>query len=638
MPLPVENVISGKYEILEKIREGGMGAIYKVRHRLLDEIRIIKVLRSELAMEEKLRMRFQNEAKFAIQLRHPNIAHLYDFSVSADGTSAYIVMEYIDGVTLQEFLAGNGAPSVGLAVEIATQGLRALQCLHTQGFVHRDVAADNLMLSRDFQGDPLVKLIDLGIAKGQGKSLNLTATGVFMGKVRYSAPELFKTEGGAADLDERSDIYSFGILLYELLTGQSPVNGDSFSEIVAGHLFRPPLSFDESDPDRAVPEGLRALTLDALEKDPDKRVSSADEFLGRLAQFAAPSEAYEDEYTRLIAATTQLATLRPKTSAAGSTQDRLDRQFGVNDPSSPPSEIEERRAEAVSEAASAIRDRSSSGDTAGAAEDLRLAISLYGDHAEFERLQSELPAAPPDADRDAAVESPGSVAPAGRPVKLDPIRWLTSPVGISLLVGLVLSTGGLWLARVMSQPARPVESPMAISVEPAPRWQPPVERARPLLPEPETAEPERESKLKNDSTSARRRPSRPAAPPETVDTPVVSAAPEVKEAPPATTAVRRGELFGPDPGVTPPSLLQVPAPVYPPKFDPPRRELDVMVDVLVSEDGKVITAKAAPRESAKRRFKELAVDTAKGATFRPATKHGVAGKMWTVVRVTLPPR
>ncbi len=373
---PVEKAIAGKYEILEKIREGGMGAIYKVRHRLLDEVRIVKVLRSDLAMDETLRQRFQNEAKFAIQLRHPHIAHLYDFSVSDDATSAYIVMEYIDGVTLQELIAESGPPTLGLAVEIASQALRAIGHLHQQGFVHRDVASDNLMLTRDFQGDPLVKLIDLGIAKGQEQDLNLTATGIFMGKVRYSAPELFKAKGGAAALDERSDIYSFGILLYELLTGKSPVSGESFSEIVAGHLFRPPLPFEESDPDGLVPEGLRALTLEALEKDPGKRIPSTELFLERLAEFSSRETSHSEEFARAIEATAQLATLKPKTSAGPSTQDRLDRQFGVEDPSSPPEGLEEETRTAVAHAAAAIRERTRIGELTEAGEDLDLAVSL----------------------------------------------------------------------------------------------------------------------------------------------------------------------------------------------------------------------------------------------------------------------
>ena len=156
--------IEGKYEILEKIREGGMGAIYKVRHRLLDEIRVVKVMRPQIADSEDQQRRFLREARAAIRLRHPNIAQLYDFAVEADGI-AYMVMEFIDGVTLQEMLAKNGPPPLDLTLEIARQSLEALGYLHAHGYVHRDVSPDNLMLTQDVDGQPQVKLIDLGIAK-----------------------------------------------------------------------------------------------------------------------------------------------------------------------------------------------------------------------------------------------------------------------------------------------------------------------------------------------------------------------------------------------------------------------------------------------------------------------------------------
>jgi len=160
----IQAKIDPKYEIVRKLREGGMGAIFLVRHRLLDELRVVKVLRSELVTDQDLRQRFLREAKIAIQLRHPNIAQLYDFSVDDEGT-AWIVLEYIDGITLEEYLRQPEARHLPLTLAIAQQGLRALGYLHRKGFVHRDIAPDNLMLTRDVDGEPLVKLIDLGIVK-----------------------------------------------------------------------------------------------------------------------------------------------------------------------------------------------------------------------------------------------------------------------------------------------------------------------------------------------------------------------------------------------------------------------------------------------------------------------------------------
>ena len=141
--------IEGKYEILEKLGEGGMGAVYKVRHRLLDDVRVIKMMRPQLVADEEFKARFQREARVAIQLRHPNIAHLIDFTIDEEDGTAFIVMEFIDGMTLEEVLRHSGPPPLGLAVEIGQQALRALACLHEKGFVHRDISPDNLMLTED---------------------------------------------------------------------------------------------------------------------------------------------------------------------------------------------------------------------------------------------------------------------------------------------------------------------------------------------------------------------------------------------------------------------------------------------------------------------------------------------------------
>ncbi|HEV7519168.1 MAG TPA: serine/threonine-protein kinase, partial [Thermoanaerobaculia bacterium] len=195
MPADPLQRIEGKYEILSKLKEGGMGAIYKVRHRLLDEVRVVKLMRPQLLENADLQARFVREARFAIKLRHPNVAQIYDFTVDEEDGTAFIVMEFIDGLTLEEVLAAHGPPPLGLTLEIAQQSLRALGYLHGKGFIHRDISPDNLILTAGADGEPLVKLIDLGIAKaveagGQG----LTQTGTFLGKVRYASPEQFGTE------------------------------------------------------------------------------------------------------------------------------------------------------------------------------------------------------------------------------------------------------------------------------------------------------------------------------------------------------------------------------------------------------------------------------------------------------------
>ncbi|HVT59357.1 MAG TPA: serine/threonine-protein kinase [Thermoanaerobaculia bacterium] len=325
--------IEGKYEILEKIREGGMGAIYKVRHRLLDEVRVVKVMRPQFVDDEELKARFLREARVAIKLRHPNVAELYDFTLDADGT-AFIVMEFISGLTLEELLRRAGPPPLALTLEIAQQTLRALAYLHSKGFVHRDISPDNLMLTEDSDGEPRVKLIDLGIAKilGGGGSTegHLTEVGTFLGKVHYSAPEQFGA-AGAAPMDGRSDLYSFGIVLYELLTGRYPIEGRDPSSIIAGHLFRPPLDFNASDPRGQIPAGLRAAVLRALAKEPAARFTAAAEFARELALLRTAGDLLHADWKGVLAGGGGAAAQEeaPTLIDPGSTQGRLDLQFGL---------------------------------------------------------------------------------------------------------------------------------------------------------------------------------------------------------------------------------------------------------------------------------------------------------------------
>ncbi|HXO19304.1 MAG TPA: serine/threonine-protein kinase, partial [Thermoanaerobaculia bacterium] len=329
--------IEGKYEILEKIREGGMGAIYKVRHRLLDEVRVVKVIRSHSAPGSGAGERFLREARAAIRLRHPNIAVLHDFAVDADG-NAFIVMEFIDGWTLLEVLSGYGPPPLPLALEIARQALKALAYLHRQKIVHRDISPDNLMLTRDVDGLPLVKLIDLGIAKALEGGDGLTTTGSFLGKPRYAAPEQF----GGTGLDVRSDLYSFGVVFYELLTGRCPISGQDPPSYMAGHLLRPPLDFALSDPDGSLPDDLREIVLQALAKKPEERLGSADELARAVQSVHARFPFSARDLDAMLGVLLPLAPIHEAfaPAAPGSTQDRLDWQFAMNETPPPESRTE----------------------------------------------------------------------------------------------------------------------------------------------------------------------------------------------------------------------------------------------------------------------------------------------------------
>jgi tRNA A-37 threonylcarbamoyl transferase component Bud32 len=269
--------IEAKYEVLQKMGEGGMGAVYKVRHRFLDDVQVIKLMQAKFQENAELKTRFLREAKTAKLLRHPNIAEVIDFNLTVDGT-AYIVMEFIEGVNLSEVMARTGGPlDHRLVITIARQALTGLGFLHRKKFVHRDISPDNLMLTRDNEGAPLIKLIDLGITKSVEETRNLTMAGKFIGKVHYASPEQF---GG--DVDQRSDLYSLGVVLYELLTGSKPITGGDYLNIITGHLTRPPRAFEETDPAGRVPYPLRVAVMKALAKTPTDRFQSAEEFADAL--------------------------------------------------------------------------------------------------------------------------------------------------------------------------------------------------------------------------------------------------------------------------------------------------------------------------------------------------------------------
>lgn len=268
--------LDSKFEILAKLGEGGMGAVYKARHKVLDRLRVIKTIRPQLQHDLDLQNRFLREAQVAAELRHPNIAAVHDCAFTANGT-AYIVMEHIEGQNIREYLRSGGRLTLEHVISIGRQALAALGYLHEKQFVHRDISTDNLMLTWQ-NGLPHVTLIDLGLAKSLETSQWHTKTGMVVGKVRYISPEQLNAGVEGNDIDARSDLYSMGVVLYELLTGQYPITGQDDMSLIAGHLYRPPRSFDETDPQAKIPTALRAVVMKALEKKPEFRWQTARDF------------------------------------------------------------------------------------------------------------------------------------------------------------------------------------------------------------------------------------------------------------------------------------------------------------------------------------------------------------------------
>jgi serine/threonine-protein kinase len=280
-PSPI-GALDATYEIVEKIADGGMGAIYKVRHRLVGAVRVVKVLHPHLEAQPDLRARFLREARAAAELSHPNIVKLIDYTVADDGR-AFIVLDFVPGVTLAAFGTANRDLPVPVALEIAHQALGALSFLHANGFVHRDVSPDNFILSHAGGNVIHLTLIDLGIAKPTDAGSGLTQPGFFLGKLEYASPEHF-SETSDTDVDSRSDLYSLAVVLYELMTGVHPFAGARSTEdtdaltIIQGHLFRAPIPFSTSDPQGRIGASVRRALLTALEKEPEKRFQGAAQF------------------------------------------------------------------------------------------------------------------------------------------------------------------------------------------------------------------------------------------------------------------------------------------------------------------------------------------------------------------------
>ncbi len=290
-------LIDGKYQILDRLGVGGMGEIFKVRHIHLNELRVIKIMRPNVAADDQGLQRFLQEARTSTQIKHKNLAMLYDFAQLDDG-SYYMVWEFIDGTNIQKWISQNGPVPSRLTVEISVQALHGLDHLHSMGLIHRDISPENIMLSQDHHGKLAVKVIDFGIAKSlaEGESgQGLTQTGMFLGKLKYASPEQagFLKEGEL--LDPRSDLYSFGIVMYEMLAGRAPFQATNPHGYILKHVTEKPAPIHELNPDVKVPAQVEAIVMKSLEKSRDNRFATALDFASSLEAIRntiAPDQKY----------------------------------------------------------------------------------------------------------------------------------------------------------------------------------------------------------------------------------------------------------------------------------------------------------------------------------------------------------
>ncbi|MBZ0114427.1 MAG: serine/threonine protein kinase [Thermoanaerobaculia bacterium] len=259
-----------------------MGDVYLVRHQHLQELRVVKVLRTDLADDNSAMRRFQQEARVATQIKHPNVATLYDYSRLKDGRY-YMVWEYIEGEHLGATIRERGPLPVELALDFAIQSLRGLDAIHAAGVIHRDVSPDNLMVTRDRRGRNRIKIIDLGLAKDlqPDKGMELTQVGTFLGKFQYCSPE--QAGEGEEPLDARSDLYSLAQVLYELLTGLPPFDSQSQHGFVFKRLTEQPLPLRRRNPKIELPDDLEQVVMKGLERDRNDRYPDASHFIHALA-------------------------------------------------------------------------------------------------------------------------------------------------------------------------------------------------------------------------------------------------------------------------------------------------------------------------------------------------------------------
>ena len=266
----VGTVIDNRYEILEQVGTGGMATVYKAKCKVLDRFVAIKVLKESLKNDIDVVKKFNTESRAAARLSHPNIVQVYD--VSESGELDYIVMEYVDGITLKEYILKKGHLEAKEACDIAAQIGRALACAHANGIVHRDIKPHNVLMA----SDGTIKVADFGIAQATS-SETMVAGGGAMGSVHYLSPE--QARGGFTN--ERSDIYSLGVVLYEMLTGKVPFDGANPVTVALAKLEKDPEDI-RTKCTHYIPDSVCDIAMRAISKDQHSRYQSAMEMVSDI--------------------------------------------------------------------------------------------------------------------------------------------------------------------------------------------------------------------------------------------------------------------------------------------------------------------------------------------------------------------
>src|SRR5271155_139086 len=290
-PTNTSRVLSGRYELSHLVARGGMAEVYRARVQLLARPVALKVLFPELSVDRSFVERFRREAQAAANLSHPNIVPVFDWG--EDNGTYFIVMEFVDGRALSSILRTAGPLHPDRAAEIAADVAGALAYAHRHGVVHRDVKPGNVLITEE----GTIKVTDFGIARAVNTEESLTQTGAVMGTATYFSPEQAEGMG----VDSRSDIYSLGVVIFEMVTGRPPFLGDTPVAVAAKHVREHPPAPREINP--GVPPDLEAIILKAMAKDPAHRYRPAEELRADLLRFnEGRSVLAMDDATALLAA------------------------------------------------------------------------------------------------------------------------------------------------------------------------------------------------------------------------------------------------------------------------------------------------------------------------------------------------